>query len=274
MASPLRYLLPLVAGLAAAVAAPPSGLTYALERLRDQKSYSWEMINADPGPVAQQFETRRGTVMTVQQNISPHLKGRLDRSGNMLIEREWSDGVRLETYIAADGTMITNTPDGWMTDREILSALAEERVRGGVSPRHRWLRRADRPEIRRPDQELVPFLKSNSEFEASGDSYVVRGRIHTDGTVTSSASAADDSQASAFVVVTMNVRDGVVRDYEVKIDATRRVPRARVQVPVSDQRIVIISYLPVTRLDLPPEAQQKLEAARQPTKREPAPKAK
>lgn len=261
----LRCLLvSLVVGVGGALAAPPPGLHNALERLRDQKSYSWEVINADPGPVAQQFETRRGTVTTVQQNISPHITGRIDRNGDMLIEREWSDGVRLETVITTDGTMITNTPEGWMTEREVLSAIAEERVRGGMSPRHRWLRRADRPEIRRPDQELVPFLKSEASFEASGNSYVVRGRIRTDGSM---ASEEDDGQTNAYVVVTMNVQGGVVRDYEVKVDSTRRMARARIQIPVSDQRIVIITYLPTTKLALSDDALQKLKAAKAPAPR-------
>jgi hypothetical protein len=257
------FVVSLVASAGCALAAPPPALVNALERLRDQKSYSWEVINADPGPVAQQFETRRGTVTTVQQNISPHIKGCIDRNGDMLIEREWSDGVRLETVIATDGTMITNTPEGWMTEREVLAAIAEERIRGGMSPRHRWLRRADRPEIRRPDQELVPFLKSAADFEASGGSFVVRGRIRTDGTM---ASEDDDGQTNAYVVVTMNVQGGVVRDYEVKVDSTRRMARARIQIPVSDQRIVIITYLPTSKLALSDDAYAKLKAAKAPAR--------
>jgi hypothetical protein len=262
MAFPFRcLLLALVAGPGCVLAAPPPALANALERLKDQKSYSWEVINADPGPVAQQFETRRGTVTTVQQNISPHIKGCIDRSGDMLIEREWADGIRLQTVIAADGTMITNTPEGWMTEREVLSAIAEERLRGGMSPRHRWLRRADRPEIQRPDQELVPFLESAAKFEASGDSYVVRSHIRADGSM---ATGENDGQASAYIVVTMNVQGGVVRDYEVKVDSTRRMARMRIQVPVSDQRIVILTYLPTMRLDLSSEAREKLQGAKKP----------
>ena len=110
-------------------AAPPAALVSALEYLRDQKSYSWEVINSDPGPVAQQFETRRGTVTTVQQSTAPNMKGKIDRNGDMLILREWPDGLKLETVITRDGTMVTNTPDGWLTDREILTAQAEERLR-------------------------------------------------------------------------------------------------------------------------------------------------
>ncbi len=78
-------------------AAPPAGLAVALEYLRDQRSYSWEMINSDPGPVAQDVETRRGKFTTVQQNFTPNLKGKLARNGDMLIEREWVDGLKLTT---------------------------------------------------------------------------------------------------------------------------------------------------------------------------------
>ena len=52
-------------------AAPPAALASALEYLRLQKSYSWEMINADPGPVAQRLETRRGNVTLVARIVPP-----------------------------------------------------------------------------------------------------------------------------------------------------------------------------------------------------------
>jgi hypothetical protein len=40
------------------------------------------------------------------------------------------------------------------------------------------------------------------------------------------------------------------------------VTRARLRVPISDQRIVIIKYLPVTRIDIPREAREKLQSGR------------
>src|SRR5690606_21756176 len=135
--------------------------------------YSWEVINADPGPVAQQIRTRRGTVTTVQQNMAPHVKGQVDSKGDMLIMREWPDGLRLETIITHEGTMITNTPEGWMTDREVLTVQSEERMRDHYPTlRYMWLRRADRPDIRRPDQELVPCLHSDARFGALADTSV------------------------------------------------------------------------------------------------------
>ena len=177
MAALVRSLVLLLLTTTAAMAVPPSALASALEYLRDQKSYSWEVINSDPGPVAQQFQTRRGTVTTVQQSTAPNIKGQVDRNGDMLIERQWTDGLRLETIITTDGSMVTKTPEGWLTDREILTAQAEERLRGQApTQRYLWLRRADRPDIRRPDQELVPFLKSNAEFETLADSYVTKIR--------------------------------------------------------------------------------------------------
>ena len=69
-------------------AAPPAALASALEYLRDQRSYSWETINADPGPVTQNVQTRRGTFMTVQQNTSPHIQGSIDRAGDTLLRRD------------------------------------------------------------------------------------------------------------------------------------------------------------------------------------------
>src|SRR5882672_8937994 len=106
MKAPLPRLGCLLLALAAGSrlrAAPPAVLAAALESLRDQKSYSWQVINGDPGPVAQNFETRRGTVTTVLQNTSPNIKGSIDLNGDVLLEREWSDGLKLETFIAANG---------------------------------------------------------------------------------------------------------------------------------------------------------------------------
>lgn len=255
----LRLLPLLVLTTMPGLAAPPAPLVSALEYLRDQKSYSWEVINADPGPVAQQFETRRGTVTTVQQNLSPNIKGSIDRRGDMLIKREWSDGLQLDTIITSDGAMVTRTPEGWMTDREILTAQAEERLSGkSATPRAVWLRRADRPDIRRPDQELAPLLKTEARFTVSGDTYIVNAQIPS-----GTARPGEESSAPPIrVSITMNLSGGVIRDYELKVEGTRAVTRARVQVPVSDQRIVIIKYLPVTKIDIPAEAAAKLLASK------------
>ncbi len=262
MAATVRSLAVAFSFFSAAHAAPPSALVSALEHLRDQKSYSWEIINADPGPVAQQFETRRGTVTTVQQSTSPNLKGQLDRQGDMLIQREWADGLRLDTIIAADGSMVTKTPEGWLTDREILTAQAEERLHGQApTVRYNWLRRADRPDIRRPDQELVPFLKSSGQFEATGDGYIARIRSRAGDPAKPNE---DETEPATNVTVTMNLRSGIIRDYEVKIEGSRRATRARISVPVTDQRIVILTYLPITRIEVPAEARDKLKSARIP----------
>lgn len=260
MAAFVRLLAALLLTSAPGAATPPPALASALENLREQRSYSWEVINADPGPVAQQFETRRGTITTVQQNTAPNVKGQIDRHGDMLIRREWADGLRLDTIITADGLMVTLTPEGWMTDREILTAQADERLRAQTpTVRSQWLRRADRPDIRRPDQELVPFLRSNGEFEATGDGYIARIRSRAGDPAKPNE---DEAEPATDVTVTMNLRGGVIRDYEVKIQGTRRATRARIAIPVSEQRIVIVTYLPVTRIDIPPEAREKLEAAR------------
>jgi hypothetical protein len=246
----------------AALAAAPPPLAAALQKLRDQKSYSWEIINSDPGPVAQRLETRRGTVTAVQQNTSPHVKAQIDRNGVLELQRDWADGLQLDTIVSADGTMITKTPEGWMTDREILGALAEERLKNaGATPRNVWLRRADRPDVRRPDEELVPLLNFD-DIEAAGDSYIAHARIHGDG---SKASDEDDGQPVYDVTMTLNLSGGVVRDYEVKLAGTRRAPgRIRTPLQVNDQRIVVITYLPISKIVIPPEAQEKLAAAKLP----------
>ena len=262
MVAVLRIFAVVALAAVSALAAAPPALASALEQLRDQKTYSWEMINADPGPVAQQFETKRGTVTTVQQSMAPNLKGQIDRQGDMLIKREWTDGLRLDTIITADGTMVTKTPEGWMTDREILTAQAEERLRGrSPTLRAQWLSRADRPDIRRPDQELLPFLKGTNEFEATGDGYIVNLRSRAGDPAKPNQ---DDAEPATNVTVTMNLRGGMIRDYEVKVEGTRRATRARIAVPVTEQRIVIITYLPVTRIDIPAEAREKLTQARTP----------
>jgi hypothetical protein len=262
MAVVVRLIASVLLSSMCAFAAPPAPLVSGLELLRDQKTYSWEVINADPGPVAQQFETRRGTVTTVQRSNAPNMKGQIDRQGDMLIQREWSDGLRLDTVITADGAMVTKTPEGWLTDREILTAQAAERLRGGTpTPRYLWLRRADRPDIRRPDQELVPFLKSAGEFESTGDGYIARIRSRAGDPAKPNE---DDTEPATNVTVTMNLRGGMIRDYEVKIEGTQRATRARIPIPVTEQRIVILTYVPVSRIDIPPEAREKLQAARGP----------
>ena len=262
IAASVRFLAIAAVTVAVAHATPPAALVSALEYLRDQKTYSWEVINSDPGPVAQQLETRRGTINTVQQSTSPNMKGQLDRNGDMLIQREWSDGLRLDTIITTDGTMVTKTPEGWLTDREILTAQAEERLRGQApTPRYIWLRRADRPAIHRPDQELVPFLKSAGEFEATGDGYIARIRSRSGDPAKPND---DESEPATNVTVTMNLRSGVIRDYEVKVETTRRATRARIPIPMSEQRIVVLTYVPVSRIDVPTEAREKLNNARTP----------
>ena len=262
MAVVVRLFVLLVAARATVLAAPPPALASALESLRDQKSYSWEVINSDPGPVAQQFETRRGTVTTVQQSMLPNMKGQIDRQGDMLIQREWPDGLRLDTIITADGAMVTRTPEGWLTDREILTAQAEERLRAQApTARARWLLRADRPDIRRPDQQLVPFLKSTQEFEPTGTGYIARVRSRAGDPAKPNE---DDAEPATNVTVTMNLRGGMIRDYEVKIEGTRRATRARIAVPVTEQQIVVVTYVPVSRIDIPAEARDKLSAARTP----------
>jgi hypothetical protein len=149
-----------------------------------------------------------------------------------------------------------------MTDREILTAQAEERLRGQTpTARQVWLRRADRPDIRRPDQELVPFLKSSLPFQATADGFITQLRSRNGDPARPNEA---DSEPATDVTVTMNLRGGMIRDYEVKLEGTQRATRARIAVPVSEQRVVIITYVPVSRIDIPPEAREKLALARNP----------
>lgn len=241
----------------AVAAAPPADVAIALEYLRDQRSYSWEVINADPGPVKQDIQTPRGSVLTVRRNNAPNIKGAIDRAGDILLRRDWPDGLQLDTWITADGHTLTRTPEGWMTAQEILTAQAEERLReDGPGPRLLWLRRADRPEFARPNEELAPLLKTKAPFEEVGrDTYVVRGSAHP-------GENDFDEDRGYDVTITLHLRGGVIRDYEIEVDGTHAIRRAGVQLPVSEHRIVVVKYLPVSRVDVPPEARAKLELAR------------
>ncbi|MEO5960033.1 MAG: hypothetical protein ABIZ49_03325 [Opitutaceae bacterium] len=256
----VRCILVFTLAASALHAAPPPALARALEYLRDQRSYSWEMINSDPGPVTQTVPTRRGTVTRVQQSTTPHIKGSVDFRGDSLIERDWPDGVRLDTLIAADGKMVTNTPEGWLTNQDVLNALAEERVRANPSAiRLLWLQRSDRPNIRRPDEELVPLLNSNDKFEeVSPNSFVTRGRIGVD---PSRKADEGDSQEGLDLAITMNLRGGMIRDYEIDIQGTRRAPRGRAPLLVNDHRIVVLTYVGMAKVPAPPEAREKLKLA-------------
>ncbi|MSU70040.1 MAG: hypothetical protein EXS39_04540 [Opitutaceae bacterium] len=258
----LGRLLPWLAALALTPSRAdlPPELAAALHHLQNQGSYKWEVINGDPGPVAQSLVTRRGTVTTLQQNTSPHILGRLAGNGEIFLQRDWADGLQLDTLVAADTAMITRTPEGWLTTREILTALAEEGVNNAQpTARYSWLKRADRPSVRRPDQELTQFLKNSASIEVSGDAYVVS--IVTGNNKPGKKDDAD-AQASIKVTITVHLSGGVIRTYEVKLEGTMIATSAYIPVPMSDDRIVILTYLPVTKLDVPEEARAKLSAAR------------
>ena len=145
-----------------------------------------------------------------------------------------------------------------MTSREILDALANEQVRNDVvTPRSVWLKRADRPYLRRPDQELGVFLRGDHTFEISGDAYVTRLEISAAGTEKST----EDSPPLTTFIYTLHVTAGVIRTYEVKTEYTRTTARARATVPVTDERLAIVTYLPVATLGVPEEAWSKLKTA-------------
>lgn len=251
--------------LACALAVPvtravqPPDVAAALRNLREQRSYSWEIINGDPGPIAQHYETRRGTVSTVQQNLSPHVKGRLAFNGETLFQRDWPDGLQMDTVMAADGTTVTKTPEGWMTAKEVLDAIADERTRTPQpSDRSVWLRRADRPNLNRPDQELAPFIDGAGTFTRQGDAYTAHLSVHADGSPRTADE--DDGLPTLDITITLNVRSGILRDYEVKVEGARNLPRIGIQLPINDDRIVIITNLPVGHLEIPAEAREKLDA--------------
>ena len=145
-----------------------------------------------------------------------------------------------------------------MTGPEVLAALAEERARiVEPSERYLWLRRADRPLLIRPDQDLAPFIKGAGVTEVSGESYIARARVRPDGWVI----AADDEQQPSYAVTfTLNVRRGTLRDYEVRIEGAQTFARSGVQLPVNDTRIVILTYVPVSKVDVPDDVRAKAGA--------------
>jgi hypothetical protein len=250
-------ILALAAPAVSAASAPE--LAAAMQNLRDQRSYSWEIINGDPGPVSQSVETARGTIKTVQQNTAPHVRGRLSANGEMLLEFDWPDGLAMQTFVRADGTRVTNTPEGWLSRAEILEAIAAERMRpGGPSSRMQWLQLADAMDTRRPDQELTPLFDNRREFETTGDLFVCHLRIQTG----NPAAGEEQAQTVGEAVVSIHVSDGVLRDYEIKSEVARYVSRARIPIMINGDRIVILTYLSVGRLNVPEEARAKLKAAR------------
>jgi hypothetical protein len=252
-------LLLALAATVRALAAPPTPLALALEQLRDQKSYSWEVINLDPGPVAQDVQTRRGTVTTVTVSAAPGVKGSIDLNGDMLLVREWPDGLRLETYVTAKGAMLTKTPEGWLTNQEILTAQADERMKADTATeRAIWLRRADRPDVRRPDEELLPLLKSSMKFEEiAADTFAARGLIRTG----SSASNDEEDAAPAYeITVTLYLHGGVIRNYDVAIEGTRRVARSRIA--VSDHRSVVLTYVPIAHVNVPADVRDRMRSSK------------
>ncbi len=242
--------------LPARSAVPPE-LAAGLRTLQEQHSYSWEFINGDPGVVEQSIPTLRGSVTARQQSMSPHVLGSLASTGEILLHRDWPGGLQMDTLVTANGEIVTKTPEGWMTTREVLDALADEQIHGGpMTPRYLWLRLADRPSVRRPDQELAALLRESSEFEVSGDTFVARITF----TLESTEKSGDGAPTATFTV-TVHLSDGMIRTYEVKNDFSRFTARAHVQVPMTEDKLVVLTYLPVTKLDVPEEARDKLQTA-------------
>lgn len=253
----------LAAGATGLRAAQPPELAAALRYLAEQKSYSWEVINSDPGPVTQTFETRRGTATLVQQSSSPHMKGSVTADGERLVDRDWTDGMKMQVFVTADGRTVTKTPEGWMTDQDVLQAIADERTQGDEpSERYQWLRRADRPNLHRPDQELSRLLKgAGNDFEVSGDTYTISETIPVN---SSDKSDGEDPGTGIKVTFVLHISGGVLRDYEVKIDVPQRRFRRSLQPAVHEDNTVILTYVPVTRLYVDDEAREKLAAKTKP----------
>lgn len=234
----------------------PKALANAVQDLRSQRSYSWEVINADPGAVAQSTETRRGTVTTVQQNFAPHILGTRDSNGDILLKRDWPDGLQMDTLVTVRGQIVTKTPEGWLNNQEVVNAMAEERMNNtGPSPRSQYLRRSDRPDIRRPDEELAAAVAAAEDFEVNGDTYVAHIQIGENAGARSGLSALN-------VTLTVNLSRGVVRDYQLTVQGSRSMARVGVNIPVSDDHFVILTYIPVRKLDVPDEAWAKVTPAK------------
>jgi len=132
-----------------------------------------------------------------------------------------------------------------------LTALANERVDSDqLTERASWLKRADRPSARRPDEELGQLLQSGAVFEPSADGYIGKLTVNADG------------QPSLDVTITIHLGRGAIRTYEVQLEGTRSTTRAHIQVPVSDDRLVVLTYLSATILDVPDEVRKKVASSR------------
>lgn len=237
-------------------AALPGDLAKAVQFLRDQRSYSWESINGDPGPVKQTIETARGTVTTVQQNLAPHIRGRRAANGEMWFERDWPDGLAMQTFVAADGSNATKTPEGWLSRTEILEAIAQERLQpAATSKRMEWLPRAEAIETLHPIEELAPFLDPTQVFDEVDGAFSCKLEIQR------GSPGSPEAQSVGNATISIHVTGGIIRDYELKTEISRRVTRSRISIVSYSDCIVILSYLPVGRIDVPEEARAKLKAS-------------
>lgn len=237
-------------------AALPAELAKAVQFLRDQRSYSWESINADPGPVRQTIDTARGPVTTVQQNLAPHIRGRRAANGEMWFERDWPDGLAMQTFVAADGATVTKTPEGWLSRTEILEAIAQERLLpAGTSKRLEWLPRAEAIETLHPVDELAPFLDPTQVFDEIDGAFTCKLEIQR------GSPGSPEAQSVGNATISIHLAGGLLRDYEIKTEISRRVTRSRISIVSYSDCIVILSYLPVGRLDVPAEARAKLKAS-------------
>ena len=112
----------------------------------------------------------------MQQNLAPHIKGCFTKNGDMLLKREWAEGLQLDRLVTADGQTLTVNPDGWLTRQDVLTAIAEERssndprgpaTNGYVEPTGRTplepTRNFQRPSKQRTNSQHKVTLKPKSD---------------------------------------------------------------------------------------------------------------
>lgn len=270
------FCLLVAATLARLQADPLDEVAAAYRRLREERSYSWETMEGNPGGINAPgvFKTpyglARGSV-TVER-IVPHVQGMKRSDDSTIIVAETPRDSGATAVIPPGGGGVVSTPTGWMT-REELQPLVQAAVKKGSSSRNALQIASAALATKRPEVELAVLINDVHGFHRIGDDMVgeLSPRIAdwVFGPAPSHLLVKDVTGS-----ISLQLRDGLIRSYTVRTEATviirnvlpplggRREGEGRVdESPPTEEKhetTTIIDYAPSTVPKIPDGAVRRL----------------
>ncbi|HWA08632.1 MAG TPA: hypothetical protein VG838_04110 [Opitutaceae bacterium] len=273
----VHFALCLLAATAAGVRADPADeIKAAYERLRAQRSYSWETMEGKPGGINTPgvFKTpyglARGSV-TVER-IVPHVLGTKRSDGSTVIVADTPRDHGATAVLPAAGAGVVSTPDGWVT-REELQPRLKAAVKAGGAGRDALQIAGAALATKRPDAELPALIKDVGEFKVDGDEISGPLSPYMAGVM---FGPAPDHLLVKDVTGTLSfqLKDGMIRAYTVRTEAVvtirnvlppvgRQLPgegRIDESAPIAEghETTTIIDYAPPAVPRIPEGAAHKL----------------